>query len=598
VLALVVVSGGVVGTVQPTSAQSTPETAITECTVISEPGEYVLGGDLVAVGEGPCLAVAATGTVAIDGAGYSVTGGIDGDPGPPSSEGETRELILDVRDLTVDVVTYPFGGIVGDGASGTLENVTAERLDVGSATGWTVESSRIGSGISGLYAGGVTFRNSSFGGTVSFDENAGGFTVVGNTFAGSLLFPEELADSYVAENTFRGSLELSAVGQPPRNVTVANNEFTVRASDVSGFESGAVVLIDGRDNVIRDNRIAVEGPTGDGVDGSNGMFVQSTLTEIRNNTVTGADNAVRTVRSTSTRLVGNTFDGNDVGVRVSGDARLTDNRITDNRVGVLVESGAPVTLRGNLLAGNEEFGVRNLAATVVDARGNDWGDASGPSSAPANDSDAPFADPVTGALANGSGDAVSEGDTPGVSNVRFDPVATDEPDGVPPTDGSPPVDGNESNATDEVYYQVDFVSGAVIERFGPPDSDRFYNDQSRLVRYVHASVADGRYQQDRIVEPAKLDPATDECVSVRSTSPPAFGRTSFTVEFTVADGCELQLTLAAYEKPGPGWSRANASEQRLVGLDEVAVTEAGTYELTVAVPTAENASRAESVSER
>ena len=46
--------------------------------------------------------------------------------------------------------------------------------------------------------------------------------------------------------------------------------------------------------------------------------------------------------------------------------------------------------------------------TVLDARNDDWGDPSGPSSAPANDSDAPFADHVTGALANGSGDAVSE----------------------------------------------------------------------------------------------------------------------------------------------------------------------------------------------
>lgn len=64
------------------------------------------------------------------------------------------------------------------------------------------------------------------------------------------------------------------------------------------------------------------------------------------------------------------------------------------------------TRYGSRLVGNREYGVRNDLEQVVDARFNYWGASNGPSSPP--DPDAPFADPVTGRLADGSGDAVSE----------------------------------------------------------------------------------------------------------------------------------------------------------------------------------------------
>lgn len=67
---------------------------------------------------------------------------------------------------------------------------------------------------------------------------------------------------------------------------------------------------------------------------------------------------------------------------------------------------------------------------VVDATCNKWGAASGPSSPHMlmnglmhdnMKTDDPLTDPETGAAADGTGSAVSEGPEAGVSNVHFDP---------------------------------------------------------------------------------------------------------------------------------------------------------------------------------
>lgn len=76
-----------------------------------------------------------------------------------------------------------------------------------------------------------------------------------------------------------------------------------------------------------------------------------------------------------------------------------------------------------------------------------------------------------------------------------------------------------------------------------------------------------------------------------------------TIRFNVGDtgddrDCRFATTLAVYEKPGPGWSKANASEQRLFDLDEFVVPGPGTYEATVAVPTGETTTATESRSVR
>jgi hypothetical protein len=263
-----------------------------------------------------------------------------------------------------------------------------------------------------------------------------------------------------------------------------------------------------------------------------------------------------------------------------GDLDVERNTITDNRVGVsaaYVDEDA-MRVGNNTISGNSEFGVRvtDSDGAVLDARNNSWGDPSGPSSGPADDSDAPFTDPVTGTLADGSGDAVSEGDTPGVSNVRFDPVAED--DGPEPTPRPEPEPTPEPES-DTVFYQVDLVTGPVIEQFGSADSEVFYSDQGRLVGFLHGS--DGR--ADRTGTPPTLDDRVAACVVVDSYD---LSNGTVTVRFTVAEGCDLDLTLVSYEKPGDGWSRASASDQRLVAA-ESGTFGPGTHELTVSLPTSE-----------
>ena len=89
---------------------------------------------------------------------------------------------------------------------------------------------------------------------------------------------------------------------------------------------------------------------------------------------------------------------------------IEDNKIYENDYGIYLESVAgdsTVLINSNRLAGNNDYGlyVEN-SAVIVDATYNWWGDASGPSGG--------VTDPVTGKIADGTGDAVSE-------HVHFDP---------------------------------------------------------------------------------------------------------------------------------------------------------------------------------
>jgi len=118
-------------------------------------------------------------------------------------------------------------------------------------------------------------------------------------------------------------------------------------------------------------------------------------------------------------------------IEVEDAARLRGLRVDGNVIdasgdAVRLASGTPasaVAIHGNEFAAGAAFGVNNRnASAVVNATGNDWGRPTGPASAA--DPDAPFTDPVTGQPADGSGAAVSEGATAGVSNVRFDPAVS------------------------------------------------------------------------------------------------------------------------------------------------------------------------------
>lgn len=143
----------------------------------------------------------------------------------------------------------------------------------------------------------------------------------------------------------------------------------------------------------------------------------------------------------------NDVEGNDVGIRLGHEA--TDNAIEHNRIvgngtgtvqGVFARDNA---VRRNAICDNA-YGIRNVDEFARDVLGDDagdlrfedvleatenyWGASDGPSSG--GDPAEPFADPVTGALADGTGDTVSESLEPGVANVRFDPFLETYPEGA------------------------------------------------------------------------------------------------------------------------------------------------------------------------
>lgn len=520
-LVLGTVAAGVPGNVTGHVAAQAPDdpTPIASCTTITEPGRYVLVNDIgPASGEDPCLLLEAN-NITLDGNGFAIDG------------------VVAVEDPDGDFLR-----------GHTLRDVTAHALRADWALyDVTVVSSDLADGVEAVYFGNLTVTDSRLGGPITSPDDTGDVVVTNNTFDGErgVILGESVNGSLIANNTFKNSdtaIFIGAANFATQNVRITNNRFDMSGGTaISTTENGRDIVV--RDNVITNASIALDFL-------ANGVISNNTLSE------------------------------NDVGISVTykGGVLIADNRITDNRVGVFVDATQAFTeiirLRGNVIAGNSEFGVQNhFRATeynedeetpLLDARNNYWGDPSGPSSAPADDSDVPFADPITGRLADGTGDAVSEGNTPGVSSVRFDPFLT-----TPSND----------TEDEERYYQVDFVAGDVIHTFGPADSDQFYSDQERLIRFLHGSSVT---PVERVDTPPTLSTNISSCIEVESFE--VSGDTA-TVRYTVASGCSLDVALVSYEKPGAGWSRATASDQRLVDAETAQATDPGTYELTVSLPT-------------
>jgi hypothetical protein len=186
---------------------------------------------------------------------------------------------------------------------------------------------------------------------------------------------------------------------------------------------------------------------------------------VRNNTLTGPSASGLVTTGVSFYTEGNpptTFEANTIRnhsrglqLRVPGltsPVTVESNAITGARdAGVVVSelgyptlqdgteptSVEPIQIHYNRLPAQAEYGVlyENGDATV-NATGNYWGAASGPSS-PGNTT---LADPETGALANGTGSAVSAGSEAGESNVRFDPWLGESPHAAEPPAGGPTVE--------------------------------------------------------------------------------------------------------------------------------------------------------------
>ena len=217
---------------------------------------------------------------------------------------------------------------------------------------------------------------------------------------------------------------------------------TVSGNRVSGRFSDGIELDETTDVTVADNTVT---------DAFTGIEADETVrASIRGNTVRNSFDGVEVdccftgeVNANVATIEGNVFADNGVGIELDtddGEVVVRRNAIVDNRVGVEIDriffsdgtESPRYEITRNRISGNDIYGVENRRSDdVVDATNNYWGAADGPSSRTAD----PLADPETGALADGSGDAVSAA-APGVSNVRFDPFLE-----------SPPSDAPSANAT-------------------------------------------------------------------------------------------------------------------------------------------------------
>lgn len=132
--------------------------------------------------------------------------------------------------------------------------------------------------------------------------------------------------------------------------------------------------------------------------------------------------------------------------------------------------------------------------------------------------------------------------------------------------------GAEGGAT---YYQIDFVVGDPIQNLRGPEGT-YTNDQ--LIRFAHGST------NKPIIRRSEGEFTTDETIAdrVESQAITIEGGTA-KIAFTIAEGESVTLTLASYEKIGPGWSPETESKQEFIDA-ETRTFESGTHTLTVDLP--------------
>ena len=164
-----------------------------------------------------------------------------------------------------------------------------------------------------------------------------------------------------------------------------------------------------------------------------------------------------------------------------------------------------------------------------------------------------FSDDAT--LENGTLIAMPHLDTNG--NETYDFVSSNgEADGPYTANGSAVVDPAYITVEPEpqpepetVYYQVDFVAGEPLDQLG--GDAPLYAEQDRLLRFAHGNTDEGITQLGSAWASADVREAVDYGhIATHDNDDTAH------VHFTVADGENVTLSLAVYEKPGPGFDPA------------------------------------------
>jgi|GEM_PF-2074529 len=362
-------------------------TGIAECTTITESGTYELTQDITYQDEeGGCIRIAAD-DVTLDGNGHTI------------------------RYEQVDPHNVLGAGIQVQNASNVVvKNVTLgveAQLRIEDATDVTVRDSTSTYGVDVYDSQDVTLTQNEIGGNGLAIVETQGVQLTGNQIAADATLDtgSGVENATVSDNSGDGTIDLLVQGG---DAVVHGNSVT--ALTVVGYQGTDVTVarndITGGDLHVRSN----------------------TAAWVENNTVTNGQAKIGGSADTFV-FAHNTVTGSEfTGLSIHGDyeegpsATVHHNVITGHNNAI--ESHTDLaTIHQNDLSGNANYGVEYTRDYgVVNATSNYWGDR--PSSV--DDPDAPFEDPQTGALANGSGTAVSEGSAPagaepGVSNVHFDP---------------------------------------------------------------------------------------------------------------------------------------------------------------------------------
>ena len=106
-------------------------------------------------------------------------------------------------------------------------------------------------------------------------------------------------------------------------------------------------------------------------------------------------------------------------------------------------------------------------------------------------------------------------------------------------------------------YQVDFVAGDPIEELG---EDGLYAEQDRLLRYAWGTTEEGITDRGSAWASAEVR----DCLADHGHIVSPDGGDTAQVTFTVADGCELALSLAVHSLPGGEFSVETADQQELL----------------------------------
>ena len=129
------------------------------------------------------------------------------------------------------------------------------------------------------------------------------------------------------------------------------------------------------------------------------------------------------------------------------------------------------------------------------------------------------------------------------------------------------------------YYQLDFIGGEPYQQLGPESGNGFYAEEDRLFRYAHGNSGEGVTSKGTAWPSAELR----QCVEYGHVSQD--GDTA-SITFTVNESCEdVTLSLAVYEKPGPGFDPSVT--QTLLDSDSGTFDD-GTHTLTVDLPESED----------